>query len=706
QFIGLDLPDPGQPAERFQFPFVVAVFFLVGTIFARFYSPKVLAICLISLPGIAVLLVPQSQALLIRIQPTLGALIGAHAWLLVLAILLPVGAAFGTWARAWTVVHPRTFICRRSLKKGRSFPRFILGEQVSSGLALSIAAVAPLWMGGLSANDPSHVAYGPLQGGINLGNVWDRTGEPLVGSLLQQFAPENWPEFAIGDEVLLASESQRLLSLLHKRDLTRIDLSPHLGNLAAGIVAQSNASQINTQNIRNSLIRPAWEYQKNVFYSRELGVDELGNPASLSSSAQWFGTEFVFLAPDRDPIEIYEAAGWESVHQEDTFQLWHNRNSPALANLTSRPAILVPEKPGRETYMTVFRLANDGLLPYEEGILVEGQEQIDRYTIEDLRRFDAIFLVGYDYKSRSKAWDTLAAYVEEGGSLFVDTGWQFAVAEWEFEQAPAVIPVNRLFWTDYGTAEEYVLGSPQITGKVATDDFKPLILEGEPWALSGADATDVRDWGQTVLSASGRPLIVAGEFGRGKVVWSGMNLIGHARYGDPNPEEIQFLGNLIRWLAGDSDSVDMPSPAIGRSHPDRVDFSLQVAPGDVTWLYWREAYYPNWHAYVDDGRQRQEVPIFRAGPGLMLMPIEAITDAVTLTLVWEPSLAERLAPIGSALGLILLGSLIIDGLFLAGDGLSWLKIALITRTPRPFLENTENEEWAMRKRKELQRGES
>jgi len=35
----------------------------------------------------------------------------------------------------------------------------------------------------------------------------------------------------------------------------------------------------------------------------------------------------------------------------------------------------------------------------------------------------------------------------------------------------------------------------------------------------------VRDWGKVVLSAAGQPLIVAGEYGQGRVIRSGRNLI-------------------------------------------------------------------------------------------------------------------------------------------------------------------------------------
>lgn len=87
-----------------------------------------------------------------------------------------------------------------------------------------------------------------------------------------------------------------------------------------------------------------------------------------------------------------------------------------------------------------------------------------------------------------------------------------------------MLPVERIVWTDYGMAQDYVLGFAEAAGTVNAGKFKPLTWEGRPWTVSGAEIQDVRDWGDVVLSAAGPPLIVAGRYGAGKVVWSGLNL--------------------------------------------------------------------------------------------------------------------------------------------------------------------------------------
>ncbi len=524
-----------------------------------------------------------------------------------------------------------------------------------------------------------------------------------VGSMLDELSTGNWTDLEVSESDPPIQESQELGRLISTAPPSRIDVSPYLGRLAMDIGAYSDLSLINSYTYQLSLIHEIWGYQQNVFYSREDPVNEYGNPRTLNGLAQWFGTQYVLLDSEHDPIETYQAAGWERTYEEGSLQIWHDPSAPDMATVTTRPAVLVIGTPESDAYMTVFRLANDGMLPYDQALLVEGRSKVDSYSVDELSAFDAVFLYGYDYKDGRKAWNTLASYVEQGGSLFVDTGWEFWIPEWEFESAPDVLPVDRLTWTDYGPATSYELGAPEISGDIDVTKFKPLIWEGNPWTLSGAEASDIREWGRVVLSTGGRPLIVAGSYGQGKVVWSGMNLIGHARYGDPNPEEIQFLGNLVRWLSGVGSGAELPTPIMTREDPDHIDLSFAAALGDVTWLYWRESYYPDWHAYASDAAGEHEIPIYRGGPGLMLMPVRSDTEVASVRLAWVPSWTEQGAIILSALGVLLLAAFFVDGLFLDGNGFTWLRIALTMRMPSPILDEEANLEMAEAQKAELER---
>jgi len=510
-------------------------------------------------------------------------------------------------------------------------------------------------------------------------------------SVLAQLNFKNWPAFALNDQDPDLAYSQHLAEALPPRAGLRIDISPYLGRLATDLSGFAQASQINSYAFQINLVHAMWGYQQNVFYSHEEPGQEYGTPQSLNELAQWFGTEYVFLNPAQDPLEIYQAAGWQLVLQEVAFknpiELWRYPSQLDLATLTTRPAVLVIGKQKTNAYMNIFRLANNGILPYSKALIVEGRPEVDQYTLDELKPFAALVLYGYDYKNSHQAWDTLAAYVQQGGSLFVDTGWEFQVPEWEFAQAPEVLPVERLTWTNYGMTDDYRLSAPEIAGELNPDLFPPLIWEGQPWSVSGAQPEDVREWGQVVLSAADRPLIVGGNYGSGRVIWSGMNLIAHATSatsGKQNAEELHLVSNLLNWLIKEKSGAELTSPVVIRNDPDRVDFAFHTAPGQTTWLYWREAYYPDWHASLKDEQEQQSLPIYRAGPGFMLMPLQTASTAASVKLMWEPSPSEKAATILSGLSLLLFLALLVDGALFSGRGVATVKQTLAARRrPKP-----------------------
>ena len=712
EFFGLKAIDPLEILTRMQFPLIVTGFALIGLILALVLSRRrapeeAKAETLgLSLMAVTVLtLSPGLVALELRLAPFLVQFVNFRSALILTMVFMPVMAAYGVWTLAWSLIHPRLLIGLEPspTRAGRAFWATI-APVAASFLALLIVGASAIPAGAFAANREKTLSFGPSSG-VDLVDLWDREDTSKEPPLVEQLAPSNWPALAFSDSDPKISRSMELVSRLPQERPLRIDVSPYQGRIAMDLTTYGDVSQINAYTYTLSLVHAMWGYQQNVFYSRETPATESGNPRTLNDLSQWFGTQYVFLNPEDDPVETYQAAGWELTYDEGGLQVWHDPKSPQMATATTRPAVLIVGRPDNDAYMTFFRIANDGMLPYGDALLVEGQPRVDRYTLDQLRPFDAVFLYGYDYRDSQKAWDILASYVEQGGNLFVDTGWEYRIPEWQFERSPEVLPVERLTWTDYGPATKFDLGAPEVAGEIDVSKFRPLIWEGAPWMLSGAQAGDVRGWGRVVLAANGRPLVVAGEYGSGKVVWAGMNLIGHARYGEPNPEELRFLGNLIRWLTSGRAGLDQPAPSVMRDDPDHLSISFAAAPGDVTWLYWREAFYPDWHAYLVDKTGEREIPIYRGGPGFMLMPIESTAEAATVRLAWVPTPAERIAVFVSGVGVLLVAALVLDGLFLQGNGFTWLKIALIMRTPKPFLGEGSNREWAERKRRELHSGE-
>jgi len=550
--------------------------------------------------------------------------------------------------------------------------------------------------------DPTELEVGYFLNQCSIASSLEEDWAPcnaLVKHMLNQLLASSWPPISIEDADPGTDKHRLLEAILPQEDMLRIDLSPHLGRLAQDLTVYTNTTQVPSYTNQISLIHLMWGLQIGAFYS-----ESAGTPQGVSDLAKWLGINYAILDPTWDSDSNFAPETWETIHQSSELEVLRHREHIPLASALTRPTVLVISSPGRGVYTGLFRLANEGLAPYEEFVLVEGDREVDAYSLEELGRFDLLVLHGYDYGSSEAAWKLLGDYVRNGGSLYVDTGWQYVVPEWEFEETPDVLPVGKLEWTSFGTETRLTLAPSEITEEIDSNQFDPLIWEQDPWSVSGASAESIRDWAQLVLSAQGNPLVVAGQFGQGRVVWSGMNFLSHLQAYD-NEEEAGLLRNLLRWLVKGKEGDELQPPIIVRENPDRILFSIQSAPDQTTWLYWREAYYSDWRAELEDIDGGSQIPVYRAGPGFMLMPIDPGYGDVVVDLAWEPSPVEKVAYAASLVGAWLFLGLILDGSLLAGNGLTWLKIAILTRIPRPFLGEGSNKEWAERKHRELTEGE-
>lgn len=712
-FLGLVPIDRLEILTRMQFPLAAIVAAAIGILASaqlrrpgEHASAKPLALALTMVFAVVFALVPALPAVILRLSPTAFLFMNFRSMLIVAMVLIPVMAAFG--------------ICRLAdlaqvslqLVLDRSQDASIVGSQrpawaaaLSSGSALTAAAAALLVLAGPASVAQGHLPYGPQADGVDLRDIWDAGIEQQEVPLSAQLALSSWPALSVRQDDPLTEQTRQLASLLPGDRHVRIDISPYEGRLAMDLATFTDASQINTYTFTASLFHRMWGYQQNVYYSREAESEEYGNPQSLKNAAAWFGTEYVYLDQNQDPTEIYDAAGWPVAFSEGELELRSNPDPKPLAEFIDRPVFLVVSKPETDGYMNIFRLANDGLLEFQDALLVEGDPRIDDYTIEQLQQFDALFLYGYDYRDGEAAWSMLQQYVSGGGSVFVDTGWEFWIPEWEFESAPEVLPLSRLSWTNYGDRPAFEILAPEIAGDIDPAALKPLEWEGQPWTVSGASVDDLRDWGQVVLAANGAPLVVAGQLGKGRIVWSGMNLLAHAQYQGINVEELGLIHNLLEWLAPLRPSQESNSVAVNRPDPDHVELGISSGTDQQGWLFWRESQYPRWSAIASDAAGSRSLPIYRAGPGFMLMPVELHSGATVVDLSYVPSLDERIAVLASGLGMILLLASTLDGLFLEGKGLTWLKLALITRIPRPFLGDEVSKEWVEKKRNQIRSGE-
>jgi len=328
EFFGLRPINSQEILTRMQFPLVVTLFAVIGlglaVIFARqdrAESRKVLAWALAGIAATVYALTPELVAVILNVSPFLMFLVNFRSLLLLVMLLMPVMAAYGVWSLTHALFHRAEIFGRQRppAETPSTLSRLSTHPALVSPAALLIALVGLGGIGVLIAKEHSLLTYGPLPNGIDLSDIWHRRAKAE-----KQLEYKNWPAFALDNQDPDLAYSQRLAALLPDTAGLRLDLSPYLGRLAEDLTGFTHASQINSYTYQITLIHAMWGYQQNVFYSHEPSASEYGTPQTLNELAQWFGTQYVFLNPQQDPSETYQAAGWQPVFQEKEIQVWEH----------------------------------------------------------------------------------------------------------------------------------------------------------------------------------------------------------------------------------------------------------------------------------------------------------------------------------------------------------------------------------------------
>lgn len=418
---------------------------------------------------------------------------------------------------------------------------------------------------------------------------------------------------------VFSNRDQQILAAIPEDEFIRYDISPLMPRFSMLGPYFKKTPQMTVYTNQNSLIRRMWGYQISNFYTDD---PVYSDPLALPEIAQWFGIKYM-IVHEGDPVEKLEQAGFKKLADYPVFEF---EKAEPLVVVTKKPTVLVIGGEDVRAYDEVFKKANFGLLSYDEGILVWGKENVDDYTLEELKKFDVLFLYGYKYKDRIKAWKLLEQYVKEGGRLFIDTGWQFKSADWDAQDTAPFFPTTTLNWTNFGKTGDYQLeeGLIDIEG-IDVSKFEPLIWNDQPWGVSSGDG--LRDWAKPILTVQGHPLVAGGQYGQGRIVWSGMNTLGHIKEFDSTQPEMVFASRLMDWLLEGYSSqsyVFGQDFVVKRESPDRIEFIFNKDIPENSSLYFKEAYYPRWRAILVAEGRKSPLPILRAGPGFMFVQLPEI----------------------------------------------------------------------------------
>jgi len=319
-------------------------------------------------------------------------------------------------------------------------------------------------------------------------------------------------------------------------------------------------------------------------------------------------------------------------------------SSPILSASNTETALII----GKDYDLVLRDLS---LVNYNSQLLipVRGRDTVDSYSAEELSLFPVVVLYGYEYSSKEKAMENLWKYVTDGGTLIVETAGS---PEGSTASLPDPFPVVETRATDYGTQWSLRASASTVAAGIDLSTFGPGIFAGGPWGLSGTGQDKIKPWARPVLFINDNPVVVEGRLGKGRVVWSGMNLPYHI-ISYKRPEEARFLTRLL-----EGDTVGgKPDYTTQFLHPNRRMVDITTAARGVLF---KESYYPNWRAYLETDGRRRETTIYKAGPDFMYVPLPpGLTYPLKVFFEYKVSLLERASGLLSAITLV---SVILYGL--------------------------------------------
>ena len=160
----------------------------------------------------------------------------------------------------------------------------------------------------------------------------------------------------------------------------------------------------------------------------------------------------------------YSALGWRPVSDSPLTFVNPSPSGRATEWPSAATALVIggDQKGTSHPYNDLFERASTGMIPFGSGWLVRSESAyVDDYSADQLSSFPALVLVGYRYHDRNKAFGLLNDYVRAGGSLYIETGWQYVDPDWNTSTAPKALPVRGLGWAQLDpSATALVDGAP------------------------------------------------------------------------------------------------------------------------------------------------------------------------------------------------------------------------------------------------------
>jgi hypothetical protein len=361
---------------------------------------------------------------------------------------------------------------------------------------------------------------------------------------------------------------------------------------------------------QQGVLQPDWQYWlQTAVWSRSPNYEE------VNFLLDWYAVRWVYGGLDKAVVQrfdtrpdLYQLLRPDLPSDAQAFEF--SRSGPILSARSTRTALVIGDS---ASYALLVRAVALSGFDSSMFIPIRGGQYLDDYSAADLAQFSQVILYGYRVHDQARAFALLAQYVSAGGSAYVEAGNSSLDAS---DSPPASIPGARIVRSTIGPGWDLQDQGSPITAGIDLSSFSPAIYQGGPWGVSYIPATDIAAWARPVLTSNGRPLMVAGILGKGRVVWSGMNLPYHAQ-STQNAVESELLAQLLAWSAPSSGGD--PSFQTTFLNPQQRRITI-LTP--ATGVLMKENWVANWQVTVN-GRPAGIVP---AGPDFIYVPLAKNTS--------------------------------------------------------------------------------
>lgn len=422
----------------------------------------------------------------------------------------------------------------------------------------------------------------------------------------------------------------------------------------------------------------------------QLGEEEMRDKGRLSTFNQalflidwyairYFNASINFIERDHPyaPFMMNEAV--VDKHQEikvtpHHFDFWRIREeiTSPIIKATNVPVVLVV---GSDlAYNNFIRSLGISNTNSQELIPARGPQKLEDLKINELKDFDLVVLSQYQYGNFRKAWRILERFVEEGGSLFIDTGAEVKESDSQtlplgIKEMPAVFPTRATKREPLGRNWDLVITDSLITEGINFDKFSPLLFDDAFWKLSFVpEDSGLRKGAEVILRQSGHPILVTQRLGEGKVIWSGLSLPYYALHYQA-VEEAKLLRQIVAW-GTDGLGETKPEFIVERLRPEKVE----VSGNDFKGVLFKENFDSGWRAKVNG----KKVKVYPAGIDFMYVGVPELTKGpIKVEITYRGTLLNcflfiiSLTSLAVALKYALTGSLI----KIKGESLEKVKVA-------------------------------